>query len=213
MFLYTLYFCSVTPWRWWRLIATCRSYNQLCVKKYNFEISFIVWITYCFEKTTWSRILFLWGVAPYYRIICSRQFSGTHRLLRGSSQAVCSIEMSETACPSSDATSSQKNLFLTHTVLKIQDLLRQVQLQKSFHSGTASQWVGVHSEVLQLMLILRYVNRGSCFAEGRRGVCSMNSILYNTLPYFVYICINSCLIWTFYNKRRFWKKFLNLRLK
>jgi len=129
-------------------------------KECNFEISFIVWIAECFEKTTWSRILFLWGVAPYHRAICSRHFKGTHCLhLRGSSQAVCSIEMSGTACPPSDAASYPRRTDSSPTLSwRPQHSLHQVTTSSTFvavqpHIG----WVGVHSEVLKCMFMLHYV--------------------------------------------------------
>jgi len=41
MFLYMLYCCSVTPWRWSRKIETCRSYDKL-YEKCNINISAFV---------------------------------------------------------------------------------------------------------------------------------------------------------------------------
>jgi hypothetical protein len=35
----SVYWCSVTSWKWSKYIETCRSYDKLCVKIFNFKIS------------------------------------------------------------------------------------------------------------------------------------------------------------------------------
>jgi len=110
-----------------------------------------------------------------HRAICSRHFKGTHCLyLRWSSQAVCSIEMSATACPPSDAASyprrtertSPSSCAVCHGNLgawtswnplghagPVTGLLYLLPLPLQPHIG----WVGVQSEVLKFMFILHYV--------------------------------------------------------